>query len=146
MNDNIRQAVIDALVQDLASNISEGLSARPMRDLLVGGHVGFGERSDEDLVSAFEDAGLGDEHPELWEEIREASQGEIDRINSVCFAEGWALFNDGDIQKDDEAGIFLTDADAIDHIKRLADAGSAPHKRALIIDSQSARGTGREED
>ncbi|HEP8970153.1 TPA: hypothetical protein VDU83_002489 [Pseudomonas aeruginosa] len=51
-------------------------------------------------------------------------------------SEGWALFEIGrsgrvEIQRDDEMGIFETDEDALDHVKRMAAQGSQPHKDAL---------------
>lgn len=51
-------------------------------------------------------------------------------------SEGWALFEIGlsglvEIQRDDEMGIFETDEDAVDHVKRMAAQGSQPHKDAL---------------
>lgn len=53
--------------------------------------------------------------------------------------EGWALFEVGtdldkplmEIQRDDEMGIFATDDDALDHVKRMAAAGSKTHQDAL---------------
>lgn len=56
--------------------------------------------------------------------------------------EGWCLFDcDGrgvrEIQRDDEAGIFADDAEAIGHVMRRAREGSWLHRRALRIDRQA---------
>lgn len=51
--------------------------------------------------------------------------------DQVADAEGWGVFNDGEIQRDDEANKFASDADALAHVKARAAAGSAPHHEAL---------------
>jgi hypothetical protein len=47
--------------------------------------------------------------------------------------EGWMLFNDDEIQRDDEAGLFVSDEDALNHVARCAGAGSELHQLALSI-------------
>jgi hypothetical protein len=57
-------------------------------------------------------------------------------INGWAMAEGWAIFNAEDrpeIQTDDDNPKHATDADAIAHVRRLANAGSALHRAALKI-------------
>jgi hypothetical protein len=57
----------------------------------------------------------------------------IGRINALAEREGWAIFNDKQIQRDDEAGTLACDADAVAHVRRLAEAGSFLHAAALDI-------------
>ncbi|HHK0379474.1 TPA: hypothetical protein ACQQJB_003648 [Pseudomonas aeruginosa] len=50
--------------------------------------------------------------------------------------EGWALFEIGhsdlmEIQRDDELAVFASDDEAVDHVKRMAAAGSQRHQEAL---------------
>lgn len=57
-------------------------------------------------------------------------------LNEAMAAEGWALIDvnaEGlyEIQRDDEANIFETDEDALEHVRRLADRGSKPHMEAM---------------
>lgn len=56
-------------------------------------------------------------------------------INWFAEVEGWGLFNDGEIQRDDEADIFASDEEAVEHVRRLAEAGSALHREALSLDA-----------
>lgn len=53
--------------------------------------------------------------------------------NAAALAEGWAIFNGNEIQRDDEVGTFDTDADALNHVKARAAEGSALHRKALAI-------------
>jgi len=53
--------------------------------------------------------------------------------NTYAQKEGWALFDDGDIQRLDEADKFPHDADAIAHVRKLATAGSEYHMEAWEI-------------
>lgn len=58
---------------------------------------------------------------------------------AIMEREGWAVFNEEslpEIQRDDEADIFVTDDDAIAHVMRRALAGSATHVRALVLHCQ----------
>jgi hypothetical protein len=47
------------------------------------------------------------------------------QINWFAQHEGWGIFNGGEIQRDDELNVFASDDDAIDFVRRLAEAGSA---------------------
>lgn len=56
--------------------------------------------------------------------------------NNLAELEGWALFEcEGryQLQRDDEAGQFASDADAIIFVANLASAGSAYHRSALEL-------------
>lgn len=60
----------------------------------------------------------------------------------IATAEGWGTFqcSDGwEIQRDDEAEIFLGDDDAIAYVTRRAAAGSLPHILALDFVKRNAR-------
>ena len=48
----------------------------------------------------------------------------IGQINALAEQEGWAVFNDRQIQRDDEANKFAGDEEALAHVRRLA------HRRA----------------
>lgn len=67
------------------------------------------------------------------------SDQSLDLITQVGMQEGWALFNDGlndhnyRIERDDEAGIFTGDDEAIAFVERLALVGSKVHKLALDV-------------
>lgn len=56
--------------------------------------------------------------------------------HAVMQAEGWAVFESSvrgnEIQRDDEAGVFATDEDALEHVLHRALAGSHVHTRALV--------------
>ena len=56
--------------------------------------------------------------------------------NTQAFQEGWALFNDGDIQRLDEAEIFQSDIEAVRFIASQAFSGSAYHQSALACGLQ----------
>ena len=66
--------------------------------------------------------------------------------NTFAHAEGWALFNDGELQALDEGCIvngaptgripFDSDEEALAHVQRLAEAGSGYHKQALALVAQ----------
>jgi hypothetical protein len=66
------------------------------------------------------------------------TQEQKSNINAMAMKEGWALFDIGQdetvarIQRDDEAGVFANDDDAIEHIEKCAKAGSVLHKLALL--------------
>lgn len=47
-------------------------------------------------------------------------------------AEGWGIFNDGEIQRDDEADVFAGDDEAIAFVRRRAIEGSHLHAAALL--------------
>lgn len=56
---------------------------------------------------------------------------------------GWALFDfDGtglqEVQRDDEADIFASDADALAYVAKRAAAGSQKHEQALIVHMRDA--------
>jgi hypothetical protein len=55
------------------------------------------------------------------------------QINWFAQHEGWGLFNGGEIQRDDELNIFANDIEAIEHVRRLSEAGSVLHKVALEL-------------
>lgn len=67
------------------------------------------------------------------------SDENLDLITQVGMQEGWALFNDGlndhnyRIERDDEAGIFPGDDEAIAFVERLSLLGSKVHKLALDV-------------
>lgn len=56
-----------------------------------------------------------------------------DEYNHAAQAEGWGVFDGRDIQRDDEANVFASDDDAIEHVRRLADAGSMMHRAAFML-------------
>lgn len=43
--------------------------------------------------------------------------------------EGWGIFNEDEIQRDDEAGVFASDDEAIEFVR----ASNAPHARKARI-------------
>lgn len=51
--------------------------------------------------------------------------------NTRAFLEGWALFNDGDLQRLDETERFSCDAEARGYVRGRADQGSRYHRQAL---------------
>lgn len=53
--------------------------------------------------------------------------------NTQAFAEGWALFNDGELQRLDEAEVFANDAAAIAYVSGRAIEGSAYHRKAIRL-------------
>jgi hypothetical protein len=61
------------------------------------------------------------------------------KINEMAMHEGWALFylSNHDpipkIQRDDEAGVFPGDDEAIEHVEQCAKAGSLFHRLALTL-------------
>lgn len=70
----------------------------------------------------------------LAEELQLVSASDIAaQINTACEQEGWAVFNDCEIQRDDELDAFASDDDAIAHVARLAMLGSQPHTLALAL-------------
>lgn len=55
---------------------------------------------------------------------------------AAALAEGWYLDeSDGAIQADREADAFTSDAEASDHIRTKATAGSELHIKAMILDA-----------
>lgn len=58
---------------------------------------------------------------------------EFDFDNTQAFAEGWALFDDGDLQRLDEAEVFSSDREAARFVLDQAMAGSRYHQQALHI-------------
>ena len=56
-----------------------------------------------------------------------------EEYNAAAELEGWAVFNDNEIQRDDEMDVFAGDWEAVAHVKRLAEAGSAMHLAALCL-------------
>lgn len=63
---------------------------------------------------------------------------QIDAINYFAELEGWAIFNDCEIQRidspdDGREPQFLGDDDAIEHVRACAEAGSALHLSAFAI-------------
>ncbi len=60
------------------------------------------------------------------------------KINTVAEPEGWAIFNDREIQRDDEMDVFASDADAIDYVDQMARKGSLLHTSALAIHRRHA--------
>jgi hypothetical protein len=55
------------------------------------------------------------------------------RQTELALSEGWMVFNDCEIQRDDEASKFGTDEDAIAHVRARAAEGSATHQLAMAI-------------
>lgn len=61
--------------------------------------------------------------------------------NAHAMSEGWALFNDGEIQRLDEPSgfhtsdepVFASDKDAIAFVRRQAQQGSPYHKAAWLL-------------
>ena len=51
--------------------------------------------------------------------------------NTQAFTEGWALFNDGELQRIDEADTFASDEAALAYVQQRAADGSAYHQAAL---------------
>jgi hypothetical protein len=83
--------------------------------------------------------------------------GLVDEARCLLFGEaavneGWALFNhseDGtaaEIQRDDEAGAFATDDDAIRWVRFRAEAGSAMHAAALAMHERAMAEQNQPED
>jgi hypothetical protein len=57
-----------------------------------------------------------------------------DHINFFAVHEGWGLFDDGVIQRDDEMGVFETDAAAVDFVRARARlTGSLVHQKAIEL-------------
>lgn len=65
---------------------------------------------------------------ERWEAQHERAGGAVD---AVADAEGWGIFNGGELQRDDEANTFASDDDARAYVERMAAAGSPVHAAAL---------------
>lgn len=59
--------------------------------------------------------------------------GLVNSINRFAEAEGWAIFDLREIQKDDEAGVFIDDEEAVSFVRGLAANGSELHKTALAL-------------
>jgi hypothetical protein len=55
------------------------------------------------------------------------------RFGAQADAEGWGIFNFCEIQRDDEAGTFASDDDAIAFVRKRAKKGSECHSIALRI-------------
>lgn len=53
--------------------------------------------------------------------------------NAAACAEGWAFFDDNAIHRYDDATLFDSDDDAIEHVRKLAAAGSALHAIAIKL-------------
>lgn len=51
--------------------------------------------------------------------------------NTQANREGWCLFNDGELQRLDEAEVFPSDLAALAYVKGCADMGSHYHNEAL---------------
>ncbi len=62
-----------------------------------------------------------------------ASSPDIDAINDLAHSEGWAIFNECEIQKDDDFDSFDGDDAAIAHVERMAASGSRWHAKAIEI-------------
>lgn len=60
-------------------------------------------------------------------------KGICDFDNTQAFSEGWALFNDGDLQKLDESDVFQSDDEAVRFVASRAFCGSAYHQQALVL-------------
>lgn len=65
---------------------------------------------------------------ERWEDQQRAASAAAD---VVADAEGWGIFNGGEVQRDDEANTFASDDDARAYVERMAAAGSPVHAAAL---------------
>ncbi len=57
----------------------------------------------------------------------------VQAVNRFAQFEGWGIFNDREIQRDDEMDRFGSDDDAVDHVRQLASAGSWLHREALAL-------------
>ena len=57
-------------------------------------------------------------------------------VNVFAECEGWAIFNENEIQRDDEMGIFPDDDAAILWVREMADRGSSLHRTALDLTSK----------
>lgn len=57
----------------------------------------------------------------------------VQAVNRYALLEGWAIFNQREIQRDDALGRFESDDDALAHVRRLAKAGSRLHCEALAL-------------
>lgn len=65
----------------------------------------------------------------------------IHDVGVFADVEGWGIFNDGEIHRDDERGRFASDAQAIAHVERCAGAGSVLHGIALAIHARALQGS-----
>lgn len=104
------------------------------------GWGGTNNMSDDELIAAFFSLRLDDTRPDLAGRIRPVSAEEVATINRLVRPEGWAVLNDGDIERDDDMEVFRDDGEALEFVQRLADSGSAIHKRAMVIHQRSSRG------
>jgi hypothetical protein len=57
----------------------------------------------------------------------------VQTVNRFAQFEGWGIFNDKEIQRDDEMDRFESDDDALAHVRQLANAGSRLHREALAL-------------
>lgn len=60
-------------------------------------------------------------------------QKKVARINRFAEREGWAIFNDYEIQADADSLEFDNDDEALNHVRLLAAEGSALHREALEL-------------
>jgi hypothetical protein len=58
---------------------------------------------------------------------------QVQDVNHFAQWEGWAIFNECTIQRDDELNVFASDDEAEAHVRALADAGSRLHREALRL-------------
>ncbi len=66
--------------------------------------------------------------------FKQAARTWSDTDQYAAMREGWAIFNRDtlpEIQRDDEAGIFVSDRAAKIHVRKQANLGSALHSKAL---------------
>ena len=57
----------------------------------------------------------------------------VQAVNRFAQFEGWGIFNDQELQRDDEMDRFESDDDAVAHVRQLASAGSRLHCEALAV-------------
>jgi hypothetical protein len=62
-----------------------------------------------------------------------AHAARVQAVNRFAQFEGWAIFNDREIQRDDEMDRFASDDDAAAHVRHLACEGSRLHREALSL-------------
>ncbi len=66
-------------------------------------------------------------------EKRVSYEEDAGRLRLSIHTGGWGVFNDKEIQRIDTAAVFASDAEAVEFVKRQADAGSEFHKAVLEV-------------
>lgn len=117
-----------ALGDSIECTVPQTRSGRLVAQLLTEKSLAYGRELLADPSSGWKKSAT---QPAVSAPTVEAPANKVD-----LSSEGWALFEIGrsglvEIQRDDEMGIFETDEDALEHVKRMAAQGSQPHKDAL---------------